>query len=622
MNQSRTFSIVIAGHVDHGKSTLIGRLLHDTGSLPEGKVAALREASRRRGMLFEWSFVMDALKVERDQGITIDTTRMRFKSALRDYLIIDAPGHVEFLKNMLTGAAAAEAAILVVDVVEGMGEQTRRHAFLLHLLGIREIVVAINKMDCVAYAQERFETVARAARTYLAGLDLEATAIIPISARQGDMIAHRSVPPSWYEGPTVLEALDALKGAGEDLDQPLRLPVQDVYKFDERRVVVGRIEAGWLRVGDRLRFSPGERSARIASLETWNAQPMVTAVAGQSIGLTLDEDIFVERGQVASAPEAAPLTARRLKLRIFHFGHAPLLPGDAVQLQIGLAEHAAVIEAVERVVDVNSLTSHAAAAVQRNDVADVVVTSRSPIAVDDPAQGRHLARGILRRGYEVIAGCLLEAALDVRQPAVALRHVTPVSSALTPAERGAAWGHAGGVLWLTGLSGAGKSTLAHALEKELFRRQWRAVLLDGDTLRQSLNADLGFSEHDRAENVRRIGAVARLLAESGMIAIVACIAPRAAHREAVRNELGSLYHEIYVKAPLAVCEQRDVKGLYAKARRGEIAGFTGLSDPYEPPQAPALEIGTDALTPAECLEHLVLYVEQALRPDNLHRLAS
>jgi len=622
MNQSRTFSIVIAGHVDHGKSTLIGRLLHDTGSLPEGKVAALREASRRRGMLFEWSFVMDALKVERDQGITIDTTRMRFKSALRDYLIIDAPGHVEFLKNMLTGAAAAEAAILVVDVVEGMGEQTRRHAFLLHLLGIREIVVAINKMDCVAYAQERFETVARAARTYLAGLDLEATAIIPISARQGDMIAHRSVPPSWYEGPTVLEALDALKGAGEDLDQPLRLPVQDVYKFDERRVVVGRIEAGWLRVGDRLRFSPGERSARIASLETWNAQPMVTAVAGQSIGLTLDEDIFVERGQVASAPEAAPLTARRLKLRIFHFGHAPLLPGDAVQLQIGLAEHAAVIEAVERVVDVNSLTSHAAAAVQRNDVADVVVTSRSPIAVDDPAQGRHLARGILRRGYEVIAGCLLEAALDVRQPAVALRHVTPVSSALTPAERGAAWGHAGGVLWLTGLSGAGKSTLAHALEKELFRRQWRAVLLDGDTLRQSLNADLGFSEHDRAENVRRIGAVARLLAESGMIAIVACIAPRAAHREAVRNELGSLYHEIYVKAPLAVCEQRDVKGLYAKARRGEIAGFTGLSDPYEPPQAPALEIGTDALTPAECLEHLVRYVEQALRPDNLHRLAS
>ena len=622
MIQSRAFSIVIAGHVDHGKSTLIGRLLHDTGSLPEGKVAALREASRRRGMLFEWSFVMDALKVERDQGITIDTTRMRFKSALRDYLIIDAPGHVEFLKNMLTGAAAAEAAILVVDVVDGMGEQTRRHAFLLHLLGIREIVVAVNKMDCVAYAQERFEAAARAVRTYLAALDLEATAIIPISARQGDMIAHRSVPPTWYEGPTVLEALDALKGAGDDLEQPLRLPVQDVYKFDERRIVVGRIEAGRLRVGDRLRFSPGERTARIASLETWSAQPMVTAVAGQSIGFTLDEDIFVERGQVASMPDAAPLVARRLKLRIFHFGQAPLMPGDAVKLQIGLAEHAATIESVDRVVDVNSLTSHTAATVRRNDVADVVVASRAPIAVDDPAEGRHLARGILRRGYEVIAGCLVEAALDVRQPAAALRHVVPVTSAVTPAERGAAWGHSGGVLWLTGLSGAGKSTLARALEKELFRRHWRAVLLDGDTLRHGLNVDLGFSDHDRAENVRRIGAMARLLAENGMIAIVACIAPRAAHREALRSDLGSLYHEVYVKAPLAVCERRDVKGLYAKARRGEIAGFTGLSDPYEPPQAPALEISTDVLTPAECLEHLVAYIDRALSASDVRRMAS
>jgi bifunctional enzyme CysN/CysC len=477
-------------------------------------------------------------------------------------------------------------------------------------------------MDCCGYAQEPFDAAAGAVRTYLAGLDLVAAAIIPISARHGDMIAHRSVPPSWYDGPTVLEALDALSGSPDDIEQPLRFPVQDVYKFDERRIVVGRIETGRLRVGDRLRFSPGDRSARIASIESWNAQAMVTAAAGQSIGLTLDEDIFVERGQVASAPETAPLTARRLKLRLFHFGHVPLQSGDAVKLQIGLAEHPAVIEAIERVVDVNTLTSHAASAIERNDVADVVVASRAPIAVDDPTQGRHLGRGILRRGYDIVAGCLVEAAIDARQPAAAKRHVTPVSSAVTPAERGAAWGHAGGVLWLTGLSGAGKSTLARALEKELFRRQWRAVLLDGDTLRQTLNADLGFSEPERAENVRRIGAVARLLADNGMIAIVACIAPRAAHRETLRDELGSLYHEIYVKAPLAVCERRDVKGLYAKARRGEIAGFTGLSDPYEPPSAPALEISTDVLTPAECVEHLLGYVERACSASDVHRLAS
>jgi bifunctional enzyme CysN/CysC len=625
MNGNRALPIVIVGHVDHGKSTLIGRLLHDTGALPDGKVAALQEASRKRGMPFEWSFVMDALKVERDQGITIDTTRIRFASAARDYVIIDAPGHAEFLKNMLTGAAAAEAAILVVDVIEGMSEQTRRHAFLLKLLGIAEIIVAINKMDRCNYAKDAFDAAARAVTDYLAGLDLAAAAIIPISARNGDMIAHRSVPPSWYDGPTLLQALDALAGAADEADQPLRLPVQDVYKFDERRIIVGRIDSGRLRVGDRVRFSPGERSARIASLESWNAQPAVAACAGQSVGVTLDEDIFVERGQVASAPDAAPPAAARLKLRLFHFGDAPLQAGDAVKLQIGLAEHAATVEAIESVVDIVDLTRRGAEAIGRNDIADVVVRSRTPIAVETALQGRHLGRGILRRGYHIVAGFRVEAVLDAPSAAAvasAARHITPVAPAVSPAERGAAWGHAGGVLWLTGLSGAGKSTLALALERELFRRNDRAVLLDGDSLRRTLNADLGFGEAERAENVRRIGAVAQHLAESGMIAIVACIAPRRSHRARLRNELGALYHEVYVKAPLELCERRDVKGLYAKARRGEIASFTGISDLYEPPVAPELEIGTDVLTPAECLAHLLDYVDRALRPGDLRRLAS
>ena len=623
MNKNKALPIVIVGHVDHGKSTLIGRLLHDTGALPEGKVAALQEASRKRGMPFEWSFVMDALKVERDQGITIDTTRIRFSSDARDYVIIDAPGHAEFLKNMLTGAAAAEAAILVVDVVEGMSEQTRRHAFLLKLLGIREIIVAINKMDRCDYAKDAFGTIARAVGDYLAGLDLGAAATIPISARNGDMIAHRSVPPSWYEGPTVLQALDALAGAASEADGPVRLPVQDVYKFDERRIIVGRIETGRLRVGDRLRFSPGERSAGIASIERWNAQATVTAVAGQSIGLTLDEDIFVERGQVASAPDAAPYAASRLKLRLFHFGHAPLKAGDAIKLQVGLAEHAATVEAVESVVDINDLTRRAADAIGRNDIADVVVASRTPIAVETAAQGRHLGRGVLRRGYHIVAGFLVEAVLDaLPQVAPAARCITPVPSAVSSGERSGVWGHVGGVLWLTGLSGAGKSTLALALERELFRRNYRAVLLDGDSLRRTLNADLGFSEADRAENVRRIGAVAQHLSDSGMIAIVACIAPRRSYREGLRHELGPSYHEVYVKASLDMCERRDVKGLYAKARRGEIASFTGVSDLYEPPTAPELEIGTDVLAPAECLEHLLDYVERAFRPGDVRRLAS
>ena len=625
MNENRTLPIVIVGHVDHGKSTLIGRLLHDTGSLPEGKVAALQEASRKRGMPFEWSFVMDALKVERDQGITIDTTPMRFRSERRDYVIIDAPGHAEFLKNMLTGAAAAEAAILVIDVIEGMSEQTRRHAFLLKLLGIREIVVAVNKMDRCGYAEAAFAATLRSVADYLGGLGLAASAIIPISARNGDMIAHRSVLPSWYHGPTVLQALDALADAADEADRPLRLPVQDVYKFDDRRIIVGRIESGRLRVGDRLCFSPGGRSARIASLESWNAQPELSAGAGQSIGLTLDEEIFVERGQVASAPDVAPPAAARLKLRLFYFGHVPLQAGDTVKLQIGLAEQAATVEAVDSVVDINDLTLRRAEAVGRNDIADIMVRCGRPIAVETAVHGRPLGRGILRRDHHIVAGFLVAAVLDATAIASvqsAPRHITPVTSAVSASERSSAWGHVGGVLWLTGLSGAGKSTLALALERELLHRDWRAVLLDGDSLRRTLNADLGFSEAERAENVRRIGAMAQHVAESGMIAIVACIAPRRSHRARLRKELGDLYHEVYVKASLAVCEQRDVKGLYAKARRGEIAGFTGVSDLYEPPEAPALEIGTDVLTPAEGLGLLLAYVERTFRLSDVRRLAS
>jgi bifunctional enzyme CysN/CysC len=618
----RTLPIVIVGQVDHGKSTLIGRLLHDTGSLPEGKIAALQEASRRRGVPFEWSFLMDALKAERDQGITIDTARVRFKSGAREYVIIDAPGHAEFLKNMLTGATAAEAAVLVVDVVEGLSEQTRRHAFLIKLLGIREIVVVFNKMDRCGHAPAVFDALAATVRGYLATLGLEPSAVIPVSARDGDLVVRRSASLAWYSGPTMIEALDALADPPTAADRPLRFPVQDVSKFDDRRIIVGRIVAGRLRVGDRLTFLPGDRVARIASIESWNAQPMVTAAAGESIGLTLDEDIFVERGQVASGEGAAPPIACRLKLRLFHFGRQPLAAGDEVRLEVGPAERAATVDTIEDVIDVNDFATRRAMTVGRNDVADVMVTCRTPIAVDEGAQGTPLARGILRRGHDIIAVARVEAALDAREQAAARRHVTPVRSTVTAGERAAAWGHPGGVLWLTGLSGAGKSTLAQALEEELFHRGWRAMLIDADTLRQSLNADLGFSDAERTENVRRIGAMAQHVAESGMIAIVACIAPRRSHRDRLRSELGALYHEIYVKAPLSVCERRDVKGLYAKAKRGEITSFTGLSNPYEPPAAPELEVSTDTLTPQECLRHLLDYVDRAFRVGDIRRLAS
>ncbi|MBR0701971.1 adenylyl-sulfate kinase [Bradyrhizobium diazoefficiens] len=620
--RGRVLPIAIVGHVDHGKSTLIGRLLQDTGALPDGKVEALKESSRRRGMPFEWSFVMDALKAERDQGVTIDTARIRFRSEQRDYVIIDAPGHAEFLKNMLTGAAAAEAAVLVVDVMEGMSEQTRRHAFLLKLLGISEIIVVINKMDRCAHDRARFDAVAADVRRYFAGLGLKPAVVIPVSARDGDMLVGRTKPLGWYGGPTLVEALDAVAGAGSVANRPLRFPVQDVYKFDDRRLVVGRIEAGRLRVGDRLRFSPGDSRARIASIEGWNTPPIVTAAAGQSIGLTLDDEIFVERGQVASAEHDAPSLGRRFKLRVFYFDQRPLTLDVELILQIGRAERVVAIESIESVIDVNSLEARAAESLRRNDSADLVVVCRSPIAVDEGGLGGSLARGILRRGYDVVAAVVVEDVLDRRQQAVARTHVTAVRSAVDTAERRAAWGHTGGVVWLTGLSGAGKSTLARAVEKELFHREWRAVLLDADTLRQTLSADLGFSEAERAENVRRIGAVAQLLAESGQLAVVACIAPRVVYRERLRDELGAHYHEIYVNAPLDVCEQRDVKGLYAKAKRGEIATFTGLSDPYEPPVSADLELRTDTLSPQQCLERLLGYVDRKFQPGDVRKLPS
>jgi bifunctional enzyme CysN/CysC len=445
---------------------------------------------------------------------------------------------------------------------------------------------------------------------------------MPVSARDGDTIVERSRPLDWYAGPTLVEALDAIVSVGSVAKRALRFPVQDVYKFDDRRLVVGRIEAGRLRVGDRLRFSPGESTARIASIEGWNTPPTVTAAAGQSIGLTLDDEIFVERGQVASAEHEAPPLGRRLKLRIFYFDLRPLTLDAELTLQIGRAERVAAIESIERVIDVNSLAGRDAQTIRRNDCADLVVVCRTPIAVDEGAQGGSLARGVLRRGYDIVAAVVVDSVLDKRQQAVARNRLTAVRSAVSPGERGAAWGHTGGVLWLTGLSGAGKSTLARAGEKELFHRGWRAVLLDADTLRQTLSADLGFSEAERAENVRRIGAVAQLIAESGQVAIVACIAPRAIYRERLRDDLGAHYHEIYVNAPLQVCEQRDVKGLYAKARRGEIATFTGLSDPYEAPVSADLELRTDTLSPQQSLERLLGYVDREFRPGDARQLTS
>lgn len=605
--------IVIVGHVDHGKSTLIGRLLNDTGSLPDGKVEQVQEMSRKRGMPFEWAFLLDALQAERDQGITIDTTQIHFKTKQRPYVIIDAPGHTEFLKNMVTGASQADAALLVIDAGEGALEQSRRHAFLLHLLGVRQVSVVINKMDRVEFSQARYEVVAHEIKEYLAELGLFPKAVIPISARHGDNIVTRADQAPWYLGPTVIEQLDSFRQQQVSPDQPLRFPLQDVYKPDDRRILAGRVESGRLKVGDTLRFAPSGASATVVSIEAWNnPNPVLSAQAGQSIGVTLDKRIFAERGHIAHHDDAPPTLTHRLSVRLFWLVSEPMALGKTYTLKIATAEHRVTVEQVTAVINVEDLTSTPGKAVHRNEVAEVVVRSRSPIAVDLAADLPRTGRGVLLDGNDVVGGCLVIEAEDS-----ASSNLTEVSHTVSLDERAAANGHKGGILWLTGLSGAGKSTLAMALERALFDRGWQTFVLDGDNVRNGLNAGLGFSPDDRAENIRRVAETAKLFADAGVVVIASLISPLRADRARARVIGGDRFHEIHVAADLSVCEDRDPKGLYKKARAGEIAEFTGVSAPYEAPESPELLIDTGALDRSEALAQLLDYVDETLGKSSL-----
>ncbi|WP_019645212.1 adenylyl-sulfate kinase [Novispirillum itersonii] len=614
-SRGQDFPIVIVGHVDHGKSTLIGRLLNDTDSLPNGKVEELRASSVRRGVAFEWSFVMDALQVERDQGITVDTTRIWFKTPRRSYVIIDAPGHKEFLKNMVTGAASARAAVLVVDVARGVSEQTRRHAYLLNLLGVSQIAVAMNKMDLVDYDQARYDLVKAELEAYLASIGLTAAAVVPVSAQKGDNLAGRSAATPWYKGPTVVEALDAFKAPASARDLPLRLPVQDVFKFDERRVVVGRVEAGTVNLGDELVFTPGGRRARVASFETWAGPgtPRIVprqAEAGEPIAITLDQDIFVERGQVAALDGTTPAEARRLRVRVFWLGREPLKVGVRLKLKVATGEYHVTVARVLSVIDVHTVSEDLLAdVVEVGGIGDVILESRSPVAFDTEAGLRSTRRGVLVQDYRQVGGVLIQGADEVEKeaPEKASVLVAPTHS-VTRREREVVNGHKAGVLWLTGLSGSGKSTLAMTLQRRLFEAGKQVTVLDGDALRTGLSKDLDFTPEGRRENIRRSAEAARLLAESGHIVIVSLISPLAADRDMARQIIGEGFAEVYVSASLDVCEGRDVKGLYARARAGEIPAFTGVSAPYEAPETPDLTVDTGAESPDQSLDRLLTLV--------------
>ena len=609
--------LVIVGHVDHGKSTLVGRLLHDTHSLEEGRFEAIQASCKKRGMDFEWSFLMDALQSERDQNITIDTTQIWLKTPSRDVVIIDAPGHREFLQNMITGAAQADAALILIDAGEGIREQSRRHGYLLHLLGVRQVAVLVNKMDRAGYDEKVFRALEKEYGAYLSSVGVRPSCFIPVSAREGEGIVENSTKMKWYKGGNVLETLDRFQTTPPDTDRPLRFPIQDVYKWDGKRILAGRIESGALRVGDTLLFSPTNARAKVAGIECWGEEGKREASAGESIGITLDEQIFAERGHVASHEKDAPKLTNLFRARLFWLGRKPLVTGARYKIKLGTAAVQAEVKAIEHVIDAQTLAQNKSDRVERGSAAEVIFRTRGTVAADDFDLHPRTGRFVVVEDYDIAGGGIIstEGFFDQRAAhaqTVKSQNIFEIDFGVSPEARARMNGHAGGILWFTGLSGSGKSTIASHIQKRLFEKGYQVYVLDGDNVRRGLNRDLGFSHADRSENIRRVAEVASLFAQAGVIVVTAFISPYHKDRELARAIAPDYFHSVYIKASLETCERRDVKGLYKKARAGTIKEFTGVSAPYEPPANPDLILDTETQNLDAVVESLMQYVDRQL----------
>ncbi len=614
--EDRRLKVVFVGHVDHGKSTLIGRIFYDTNSLPEGKVEQIQNACREEGMEFEYAFLLDALLEEQEQNITIDTTQIQFRTEKRPYVIIDAPGHKEFLKNMITGAASADAAVLLIAANEGVREQSRRHGYLLSLLGIKQVVVAVNKMDLVNYSEETFNAVVAEYKGFLAQIGLEARSFVPISARNGLNVATQGAPQMpWYKGPSITDMLDQFESPKTLQELPLRFPVQDIYRFDERRIIAGRIESGTLKVGDRLVFSPNNKTSVVASIERWRAPQSDIAYAGESVGVTLTEQIFVERGHVASSESDTPIESKHFKANLFWMGKNNLVVGERYKLKLTTQEIECELVSVDRVIDAATLEAVGQTRnyVARNDVAEITIKTRAPLVMDNHDRLPIMGRFIIVDNRQVAGGGIIFGGTYTDRTKTKSQNIFWSEGDVTPQRRSLRNAHRGAIVWLTGLSGSGKSTISRALDRELFNIGMHTYILDGDNIRHGLNSNLGFSHEDRVENIRRVAEVARLMADAGLVVITAFISPYRVDRRRAREiamEGGCEFVEVYVNAPLEVCEERDPKSLYKKARSGEILEFTGISAPYEAPESPDLEVRTDKLT----LEESTAAIAEFLRP--------
>ena len=588
---------ITCGSVDDGKSTLIGRLLYESKMLFEDQLAAVEADSKKfgtQGDEIDFALLVDGLAAEREQGITIDVAYRFFSTDKRKFIVADTPGHEQYTRNMVTGASTADVAILMVDSRRGILTQTRRHSYLVKLLGIRHVLVAINKMDLVDYSEKTFNDIVDAYRDFAARIGLESPTFIPLSAFKGDNITDPSAAMPWYHGTTLMGYLETVEIDDERMQRaPFRLPVQWVNRPNlDFRGFAGTIAGGVIRPGDRIRVQPSGRESTVARIVTRNGD-LEQAVSGQSITLTLADEIDISRGDVISTVDAPAETADQFEITLVWMHDEPLLPGRPYLLKIGTKTVTATITDIKYQVNVNTLEHVAAKTLELNAIGVCNLSLDRQIAFDPYQDNRDTGGFILidRLSNNTVGAGLLHFALR-RAHNIHLQHmdVDKIARASIKHQQGC-------VLWFTGLSGAGKSAIANLVEQKLHGLGHHTYLLDGDNVRHGLNKDLGFTDADRVENIRRVGEVARLMVDAGLIVLTAFISPFRAERSMARSlvEEGE-FVEVFVDTPLEVAEQRDVKGLYKKARRGELKNFTGIDSPYEAPEEPEIRLDTTRLS--------------------------
>jgi bifunctional enzyme CysN/CysC len=608
-----------AGSVDDGKSTLIGRLLYDTKSIFEDQMEAVERASRQRGDPYvDLALLTDGLRAEREQGITIDVAYRYFATPKRKFIIADTPGHIQYTRNMVTGASTAELAIILIDARKGVLTQSKRHGFIASLLQIPHILVAVNKMDLVNYSQEVFEQVVAEYTDFASKLAMPDLTFIPLSALKGDNVVHKSEQTPWYDGPTLLHHLENVNvGVTRNLVD-FRFPVQTVMRpHQDFRGFAGQIASGSIQPGEEVVVLPSGKKSKVAAVVTYQAE-LAEAFAGDSIILTLEDELDISRGDMIVRTRNLPQVANQLECTLCWMSEDPMNPKGAYILQHTTRQVRAFIAEINYRIDVDTLHREPAATFHLNEIGRVKITTTQPLFFDpyplnratgsfiliDPTTNNTVAAGMIRRRSRELDEVVAQQTARQRSA-----NVTWDSSQISRELRERQNGHKAAVLWFTGLSGSGKSTVARTLERRLYELGCHTFYLDGDNVRHGLNGDLGFSEKDRQENIRRVAEVARLAFDHGNITLCTFISPFQADREFARSLAPhGRFVEIYVKCDLEVAKRRDPKGLYAKALRGEIPDFTGVSSPYEEPRNPELVVETDVQSVEDIVTQLLEYL--------------